>query len=80
MTREEVARRLEEIVDEIYNKLEEIEEILKEVDPEEELGVEEAYWISRIDIDKALLNLLEGTLGILEEEEWEEEWEEEEEE
>lgn len=72
MTRKEATRRLEKIVDEIYDKLEEIEKILKEVVPEE-LGAEEAYWISRI--DEALLNLLEGTLGILEEEEEEEETE-----
>lgn len=66
MTRKEVTRRLEKIVDEIYDKLEEIEKILKEVVPEE-FGAEEAYWISRI--DEALLNLLEDTLGMLEEEE-----------
>ena len=70
MTRKEAARRVEQIVNEIYDKLEEIETILKKVAPEE-FGAEEAYWISRI--DEALLNLLGGTLGILEEEEEEEE-------
>jgi len=56
MVRKEAVRRLEEIINEIYDKLEEIEEILKEVAPEE-LGAEEVYWISHIDED--LLNLLE---------------------
>ena len=55
MVRKEVARRLEEIVNEIYDKLEEMENVLKEVAPEE-LGAEEVYWISHI--DEALLNIL----------------------
>ncbi len=66
MTRKKAARRVKKLVDEIYDKLGEMEDILKEVAPEE-LGAEEAYWISRI--DEALLNLLEDTLGALEEEE-----------
>ena len=45
MTRKEAARRVEQIVNEIYDKLGEIETILKKVAPEE-FGAEEAYWIS----------------------------------
>ena len=66
MTRTKAARKLKGIVDEIYNKLEEIEDILREVAPEE-LKRAEACWMAHI--DEALLNLLGDTLGILEEEE-----------
>jgi len=75
MTRTEAARRLREIADEIYEKLEEMEDILGEVAPEE-LERAEVYWMAHI--DGALLNLkgwmggslisLEDTLTILEEE------------
>lgn len=65
-TRKEAVRRLKEVVDEIYDKLEKMENILKEV-AAEELGPVVAYWISRI--NEALLILLEDALGILEEEE-----------
>ena len=64
MTRKEAARRLKKIVDEIYDKLVEMEDILKEVDPEE-LERAEAYWFPQI--DEALLNLLGDALGTLEE-------------
>ncbi len=62
MTRKEAARRLEKIVDEIYDKLYEIEDILREAAPEE-LERAEAYWIPHI--DEALLNLLGDALGTL---------------
>ena len=65
-TRKEAIRKLEEVVDEIYNKLDEMENLLKEV-AAGELGPEEAYWISRI--DEALSILLEDALGVFEEEE-----------
>jgi len=64
-TRKEAIRRLKEVVDEIYNKLEEMENLLKEV-AAEELGPEEAYWLSRI--DEALSILLEDALGVFEQE------------
>lgn len=64
MTKKKAARRLKQLIAEIYNKLSEVEDILKKVDPEG-LRVEEAYWISQI--DEALLSLLEDALGILEE-------------
>lgn len=57
MTRKKAARRLKKLVEEIYNKLGELEDILKEVTPEE-LSAEEAYWI-------ALLSFLEDALGTL---------------
>jgi len=76
MTRTEAARRLEEIAYEIYDQLEEMENILREVAPEE-LKRARAYWMAHI--DGALLNRqgwlgrslisLEDTLINLEEEE-----------
>jgi len=76
MTRTEAARRLEEIAYEIYDQLEEMENILREVAPEE-LTRARAYWMAHI--DGALLNRqgwlgrslisLEDTLINLEEEE-----------
>jgi len=76
MTRTEAARRLEEIAYEIYDQLEEMEDILREVAPEE-LERARAYWMAHI--DGALLNRqgwlgrslisLEDTLINLEEEE-----------
>ena len=83
MTRTEAALRLEEIADEIYDKLYEMEDILREVAPEE-LERAMVYWMAHI--DGALLNRkgwmggslisLKDTLAILEEEEGEEEEEE----
>ena len=77
MTRTEAALRLRELADEIYDKLDEMEDILAEVAPEE---IERArvYWMAHI--DGALLNIkgwmggslisLEDTLVALEENEW----------
>lgn len=53
MTRKEAAERLREIAYEIYDMLDEMEEILKEVAPEE-FETAEAYWMAHI--DGALLN------------------------
>ena len=86
MTRREAAERLREIADEIYDKLDEMEDILWEVAPEE-LERARVYWMAHI--DGALLHIkgwmrgslisLEDTLISLEEEEVEEEVEDEEE-
>lgn len=75
MARTEAAWRLREIADEIYDKLAEMEDILREVAPEE-LERARVYWMAHI--DGALLNLkgrmggsftsLEDTLTTLEEE------------
>ena len=75
MTRKEAAEELRALAYEIYEKLEEMEGILREVAPEE-LERAEAYWMAHI--DGALLNLkgwmgeslisLEDTLTTLEEE------------
>ena len=75
MTRTEAARKLRELAYEIYDTLEEMEDILREVAPEE-FERAEAYWMAHI--DGALLNLkgwtgrsfisLGDTLTILEEE------------
>ena len=62
MTRTEAARRLREIAYEIYDQLGEMEDILREVAPEE-FERAEAYWFPQI--DEALLNLLEDALGAL---------------
>ena len=78
MTKKEAARRLEEIVDEIYDKLEEMEDILREVAPEELTRVR-TYWMAHIDgallnrngVGRSLINL-EDTLTNLELEEEEE--------
>jgi len=79
MTRTEAVWRLEEIAEEIYEKLEEIEDILREVAPGE-LERAEVYWMAHI--DGALFNRkgwmggslisLQDTLTSLEEEEEEE--------
>ncbi len=79
MTRKEAGWRLEEIAYEIYDKLDEMEDILREVAPEE-LERAEGYWMAHI--DGALLNQggwlgtslisLADTLVALEEEEVEE--------
>ena len=77
MTRKEAVKELRALAYEIYEKLEEMEDILKEVAPEE-LKRAEANWMSHI--DGALLNLkaggslinLEDTLTTLEEEDEEE--------
>jgi len=76
MTRTEAARRLREIAEEIYDMLEEMEDILREVAPEE-FERARLYWMAHI--DGALLNQkgwlggsfisLEDTLTALEEEE-----------
>ena len=79
MTRTEAARRLREIAYEIYDKLDEMEDILEKVAPEE-LEMIRAHWMAYI--DGALLNLkgrmrrslrslisLKDTLIALEEEE-----------
>jgi len=76
MTRTEAARRLREIAYEIYDMLEEMEDILREVAPEE-FERARVYWMAHI--DGALLNQkgwmggsfisLEDTLTALEEEE-----------
>ena len=55
MTRTEAARRLREIAYEIYDKLDEMEDILEEIAPEE-LERARVSWMARI--DGALLNLL----------------------
>ena len=80
MTKAEAAERLWEIAEEIYDKLDEVENILKEVAPEE-LERAKLYWMAHI--DGALLShqgwlggsfiSLEDTLEALEEEEFEEE-------
>ena len=59
MTRTEAAERLREIAYEIYDKLDEMEDILREVAPEE-LERAQVYWMAHI--DGALLNL-KGWLG-----------------
>ena len=79
MTRREAIWRLEELAEEIYEKLEEMKDILKEVAPEE-LERAKVYWMAHI--DGALLNQegwlggsfvsLQDTLEALEEEEDEE--------
>lgn len=76
MTRTEAARRLREIAYEIYDQLGEMEDILREVAPEE-FERARLYWMAHI--DGALLNQkgwlggsfisLEDTLTALEEEE-----------
>ena len=81
MTRTEAARRLREIAEEIYDMLEEMEDILREVAPEE-FERARLYWMAHI--DGALLNQkgwlggsfisLEDTLTALEEEEEEEDY------
>ncbi len=80
MTRTEAVWRLEEIAYEIYDKLDEMKDILREVAPEE-LERAEIYWMA--DINGALLNRegwlggsfvkLKDTLEALEEEEVEDE-------
>lgn len=80
MTRTEAVERLRELAEEIYYVLNEMEDILEEVAPEE-LERAEAYWMA--DIDGALLNQkgwaggsfikLEDTLAALGEE-TDEEW------
>lgn len=59
MTRAEAAQKLREIAYEIYGKLEEMEDILREVDPDE-LEWAKAYWMAHI--DGALLNI-QGWIG-----------------
>ena len=81
MTRTEAARRLREIAYEIYDQLGEMEDILREVAPEE-FERARLYWMAHI--DGALLNQkgwlggsfisLEDTLTALEEEEEEEDY------
>ena len=79
MTRAEAARVLREIVDEIYDKLDEMEAILEEVSLEE-FALARAHWMAYV--DGALLNRkgqmkrslrslisLKDTLTALEEEE-----------
>ena len=76
MTRTEAAWRLKEIAYEIYDKLDEMKDILREAAPEE-LERAEIYWMA--DINGALLNRkgwlggsyvkLKDTLAALEEEE-----------
>jgi len=80
MTRADAAWRLEEIAYEIYDKLDEMKDILREVAPEE-FERARLYWMAHI--DGALLNQegwlggsfisLEDTLTALEEEEVEDE-------
>ena len=80
MTRTEAARRLREIAEEIYDMLEEMEDILREVAPEE-FERARLYWMAHI--RGALLSRprwmarsvisLEDTLEALEEGEVEEE-------
>ena len=80
MTRAEAVRRLREIAHEIYDKLDEMKDILRAVAPEE-LERAEIYWME--DINGALLNRkgwlggsfvkLKDTLAALEEEEVEDE-------
>ena len=75
MTRAEAARVLREIVDEIYDKLDEMEAILEEVSLEE-FALARAHWMAYV--DGALLNRnrwlggsiisLKDTLATLEEE------------
>ena len=59
MTRTEAAWRLEEIAYEIYNRLNEAEDILREVAPDE-LELAKAYWMAHI--DGALFNI-KGWIG-----------------
>ena len=59
MTRTEAIWRLEELADEIYDKLDEMEDILEEVAPEE-LERARVYWMAHI--DGALFNR-KGWLG-----------------
>lgn len=80
MTRTEAAWRLREIADEIYDRLDEMKDILEEVAPEE-LETARVYWMAHI--DGALFNTkgwmwgsfisLEDTLVALEREEVEDE-------
>lgn len=80
MTRKEAAKELRALAYEIYDTLSEMEDILREVAPEE-LERAETYWMAHI--DGALLSLKEwmggsfislaDTLAILEEEEEEDE-------
>ena len=80
MTRAEAAERLWEIATEIYDKLDEMEDILSEVAPEE-LERARLYWMAHI--RGALLSRqgwmarsvisLEDTLEALEDEEYEDE-------
>ena len=80
MTRAEAAERLSELADEIYDKLDEMEDILSEVAPEE-LERARLYWMAHI--RGALLSRqgwmarsvisLEDTLEALEDEEYEDE-------
>lgn len=81
MTRREAVWRLEELAEEIYEKLGEMKDILRKVAPEE-LERAKVYWMAHI--DGALLNQggwlggsfvsLQDTLEALEEEEEAEEW------
>ena len=48
MTRKEAIWRLEELAEEIYEKLDEMKSILAEVAPEE-LEVAQRYWMAHID-------------------------------
>lgn len=59
MTRTEAARKLRELAYEIYDILDEMEDILREVAPEE-LERARVYWMAHI--DGALLNL-KGWMG-----------------
>lgn len=59
MTRTEAARKLRELAYEIYDTLDEMEDILREVAPEE-LERARVYWMAHI--DGALLNL-KGWMG-----------------
>ena|SRR5690606_18183843 len=80
MTKAEAVRKLEELAQEIYETLEEMEEILEAVAPEE-FERARVYWMAHI--DGALLNRkgwmggslisLEDTLASLEEED-DEDW------
>ena len=79
MTRTEAIWRLEELADEIYDKLDEMEDILEEVAPEE-LERARVYWMAHIDgalfnrkgwLGRSLISL-EDTLAALEEVEDEE--------
>jgi hypothetical protein len=72
--RAEAAKRLRELAHEIYDTLEEMEAILKEVAPEE-LDLARVYWMAHI--DRSLFNVknwrevrfitLQDTITILEE-------------
>lgn len=62
MTKAEAARKLKELAYEIYETLEEMEEILKEAAPEE-FERAKVYWLA--DIDGALFNRKNEEAGIL---------------